>query len=478
MNYLKFIKKTKLILMGILIFLSSFNGVLLSGIIVYAGSLNQTSSFSDVLRFGAISILGWSAIYISNYYLEVTEASITKDINVKIKQGYFREQYLSSEMVKDYSSIISVLSNDLRLIEENYFRQIFEIISSILLFIVSLSFMLYLNFLVSIIFIVLSALPIIVPVFMKKMLSNSANEYSNSNAEYTHIIKEIFIGCYFVIYHKSLSFSELIGIFLANDKVLGPIQSIAYSLNKINTTKDLRKPFLKYLSGEKNFIDAEHDNNGLYTSSIDEIHMKDVVYSITPENKLSIDFSFKSPFRVLLTGTSGSGKTTILNLINGSLKPQKGYVNLLSHGKKSSDSIPTVDQTPYIFDTTIRENVTLFQNEYFSDDQIIEVLKKVNLYEELEKIDILNYQCGENGSNLSGGQKQKIALARALIRNNKVYLFDEISANLDNDNSNSIHDILFNLGISFIEVSHHYDLNDKRYTDIYKLENGTLFKIK
>lgn len=111
--------------MGILIFLSSFNGVLLSGIIVYAGSLNQTSSFSDVLRFGAISILGWSAIYISNYYLEVTEASITKDINVKIKQGYFREQYLSSEMVKDYSSIISVLSNDLRLIE-NYFRQILK----------------------------------------------------------------------------------------------------------------------------------------------------------------------------------------------------------------------------------------------------------------------------------------------------------------------------------------------------------------
>lgn len=67
MNYLKFIKKTKLILMGILIFLSSFNGVLLSGIIVYAGSLNQTSSFSDVLRFGAISISG----LVSNLYIKL-----------------------------------------------------------------------------------------------------------------------------------------------------------------------------------------------------------------------------------------------------------------------------------------------------------------------------------------------------------------------------------------------------------------------
>lgn len=535
MKYLKFLKKTKLILMGILIILSSFSGILLSSIIVYAGSLSLTSTFYEILKFGFFSILFWSLIYLSNYFLEVTEASIIKDINIKIKQGYFREQYLTSKGSRDYSSIISVLSNDLKLIEENYFRQIFEIISSILLFIVSLTYMLYLNFLVSVIFISLSALPIIVPIFMKRMLANSANDYSKSNAEYTHIIKEIFngyktlksysvtkevitlsddkldklenstfnlkrseilaklitaliagccflvpliVGCYFVIYHKSLSFSELIGIFLANDKVLGPIQSISYSLNKMNTTKDLRKPFLEYISDSRDYTINHQLKEELFRSGIDEINLKNIVYSITPKNKLNINLACKIPFRILLTGASGSGKTTVLNLINGTLKPDVGKRELLLNGKKSLNIIPTVDQTPFIFDTTIRNNITLFQNEYFSDSQLIEILKKVNLYEEIDKIDILNYQCGEDGRNLSGGQKQKIALARALIRNNKVYLFDEICSNLDSENSNSIHDTLFNLDISFIEVSHHFDLNDSRYTDIYKLENGKLVKIK
>ncbi|MBF0845741.1 ATP-binding cassette domain-containing protein, partial [Streptococcus danieliae] len=80
----------------------------------------------------------------------------------------------------------------------------------------------------------------------------------------------------------------------------------------------------------------------------------------------------------------------------------------------------------FIFDTTLRNNITLFQSKDFSDSQIISVLKKVNLLEELGENNILDYQCGENGDNLSGGQKQRIALARALIRHSKVYLFDEI----------------------------------------------------
>ena len=533
MKYLSFLSKRKIILMAILMVLSSFNGILLSGIIVSAGKLSEVSTFDDILKFGMFAILGWSGIYMANYYLEITESSIIKDINIKIKKMYFLDKYFSYENNKDYSSIISVLTNDLKLIEENYFRQIFEIISSVLLFLASLIFMLHLNFWVSIIFISLSAFPIFVPILMKKILSDSANLYSISNADYIHIIKEVFngfrtlksysvnkeiikltddklekleestfylkrsellarlvtvliaglcfliplvVGCYFVIYYKSLTFAELIGIFLANDKVLGPVQSIAYSLNKINTTSDLRQLFLSYLDiSQEDTVEYEE---GVFVSDIDELHLKNVVYEITSDNKLDLNFVCKSTFRILVIGASGTGKTTILNLINGLIQPNQGSVTLLSNGKESKNIIPVVEQIPFIFDTTIRNNITLFQNEYFSDDQIIESLKLVNLFDEINVNDKLNYKCGENGSNLSGGQKQKIALARALIRNNKVYLFDEISSNLDNTNSEIIHDKLFNLDISFIEISHHFNLNEPRYTDIYELKDGQLIKLK
>ncbi|BAQ25210.1 drug efflux ABC transporter ATP-binding protein/permease [Streptococcus troglodytae] len=137
----------------------------------------------------------------------------------------------------------------------------------------------------------------------------------------------------------------------------------------------------------------------------------------------------------------------------------------------------TVDQSPYIFDTTVRNNITLFQNDNFDESILIDILKKVNLYDEFLSNGLLEYQCGDNGCNLSGGQKQKIALARALIRKYKIYLLDEISANLDHKNSQQLHNLLFNLNISFIEISHHFDMKDSRYTAVYRLNRtGNLEK--
>lgn len=69
---------------------------------------------------------------------------------------------------------------------------------------------------------------------------------------------------------------------------------------------------------------------------------------------------FKTPFCILITGASGAGKTTILNLINGIVQPTRGSVTLLSDGVERDVLIPIVDQVPFIFDTTLRNNITLF----------------------------------------------------------------------------------------------------------------------
>ncbi|MBA2795520.1 ATP-binding cassette domain-containing protein [Streptococcus porcinus] len=195
---------------------------------------------------------------------------------------------------------------------------------------------------------------------------------------------------------------------------------------------------------------------------------------------LNFSLILKKPFRILIIGKSGSGKTTLFNLISGAVPLTTGKIFYI--GKDGEEVrnkfVPIVYQTPHIFDTTVRNNITLFQNRLYDDDMLKMILRKINLYDELESNSLLEFECGENGYKLSGGQKQKIALARALVRSRDIYLFDEISANLDKENSRQIHNLLFDLDISFIEIAHHYDVSDNRYTNIYSLENGQLNQVK
>lgn len=123
------------------------------------------------------------------------------------------------------------------------------------------------------------------------------------------------------------------------------------------------------------------------------------------------------------------------------------------------------------------DNLTLFQSKEFTQEKIIRVLKKVSLYDELGGKNSLKYMCGTMGKNLSGGQIQRLEIARALLRDKKVLLVDEATANLDKNNSKKIRDLLFNTPVPVIEVAHHYNLNDKRYTDKFELKNGKLIPI-
>lgn len=529
------IKKHKLVLVIFCTAFSSLNGVMISSIIISAGKLNNQMNIYDILTFGGKSLGIWVIVYFATYFASVTQASIIKDINLRIKQSYFESEFLNDKVSKDASQIISAVMNDLKLIETNFLEQIFSTFSNILLFFFSLSYMLYLNLVVSLVFIVFSLLPVIVPSIMGKRLVKSANDFSESSAAYSKILKEAFngyqtvaifsaekgvleystkrlvkmeqsvfelkksewlakllssiisgfsfiipfvIGSYLIIFKGTLSFSILIGIFLANDKVVGPIQSIVGSLSTMKTTKELRRKYFKYLQRSNGNLSAKDSKVEMDNTDIKCIELDSLRYNLNNGKTLNLDLKLKKPFRVLLTGESGSGKTTFLNLLNGTLRPQKGHMRV--NGREIVNlKIPTVSQNPYIFDTSIRENITLFQNDLFSEDEIIEVLKKVRLYDELVYDGGLDYQCGEQGGYLSGGQKQKLALARLLIRNKAVYLLDEISANLDEKNSKIIHDLLFELDDSFIEVSHHYDLNDVRYTAVYKMtDEGRIEKLR
>ena len=140
--------------------------------------------------------------------------------------------------------------------------------------------------------------------------------------------------------------------------------------------------------------------------------------------------------KVGIYGKSSSGKTTFMKIISGQIRSYTGEIQLnkveLNRLKYSAlqKILLYVEQTPYLFNDTVRYNLTL--GEDFTDNEIIDALKKANLWKTISNLpDGLNTEINENGNNFSGGQKQRLALARGLLRKRKLFLLDESTSNLD-----------------------------------------------
>ena len=155
--------------------------------------------------------------------------------------------------------------------------------------------------------------------------------------------------------------------------------------------------------------------------------------------------------KVLIQGSSGSGKSTILKLINRELKPDGGSVFL--NGKDTV--VPKagyVSQDPAMFSDTIRYNLTL-GNE-FDEDRIMNAVERAGLHDFVEE-NGLDYVIEEEGGNLSGGQKQRIEIARALLYDCSMLLIDEGTSALDAKTAEKVHDTVMNLGKTVVEVAHY-----------------------
>ena len=160
----------------------------------------------------------------------------------------------------------------------------------------------------------------------------------------------------------------------------------------------------------------------------------------TSQNKIFDKLSFKIPANstVAFVGKSGSGKSTILNLISKMYEADEGKVLIGGEDIKDFDkeslrqTISLVNQFPYIFDMTIKENLVLAKANA-SDEEIADALKKSSLDEFVYSLPKgIETKVGESGIKLSGGQKQRLAIARAMLRKSKITIFDESTSSLDN----------------------------------------------
>ncbi|HGQ4428871.1 TPA: ATP-binding cassette domain-containing protein [Streptococcus pneumoniae] len=188
----------------------------------------------------------------------------------------------------------------------------------------------------------------------------------------------------------------------------------------------------------------------------------------------NLNFCFQRNEKYLILGESGSGKSTLLKLLNGFLRDYSGELRFCGDDiKKNSylnmvSNVLYVDQKAYLFEGTIRDNILLEEN--YTDEEILQSLEQVGLSVKDFPNNILDYYVGDDGRLLSGGQKQKITLARGLIRNKKIVLIDEGTSAIDRRTSLAIErKILDREDLTVIIVTHAPHPELKQYfTKIYQ----------
>ena len=172
-------------------------------------------------------------------------------------------------------------------------------------------------------------------------------------------------------------------------------------------------------------------------------------YDTSQQNVLSdINLNFEGGKMTALVGHSGSGKSTILNLIPRFYQPLNGDIKIDNQSIYDSSlnsvrkNISLVSQETTLFDDTIKNNIK-YANEKASDEEVFEVAKLSNSHDFIEKLPKkYDTEIGENGVRLSGGEKQRISIARAMIKKSKIILLDEATSSLDSESESKIQEAI------------------------------------
>lgn len=201
-------------------------------------------------------------------------------------------------------------------------------------------------------------------------------------------------------------------------------------------------------------LDTKEDEHGAeIPENLDgDIEIKDLSFSYDGEKTVLNDISatFKKHELISIVGESGCGKSTLASLLCGTTK---GYIGSITIGgveikdideKTLMNNITAVNFNSYIFAGTVRENM-LIADKSAGDEKMIEALKMVNLWSFLSEQDGLDTKLNQQGSNFSGGQRQRLAIARALLHNTPIYVFDEVTSNIDAESENDIMTVIHNM---------------------------------
>lgn len=240
----------------------------------------------------------------------------------------------------------------------------------------------------------------------------------------------------YLIYENKITIGEFYSLNIYSFFLFGPLQEIG---NVVNTYREAEVSLQNFEDIFKIPVEVK-PTNPYPVISIDSLAFEDVKFrhqSASKDALRKISFEAKKGETIAFVGPSGSGKSTLVKLLVGLYRPKEGKILFNGHNYNEIDfdqlreRIGFVTQDTQLFSGTIRENL-LFVNPSATDEQCLDVLKKAACNTLLERADKgLDSVIGEGGVKVSGGEKQRLSIARALLRNPNLLVFDEATSSLD-----------------------------------------------
>lgn len=433
---------------------------------------------------------------------------------------------------KNTGSYISVINNDVKTIETDYVEGNLIIITQLSLFIMGLSAMFYLNVQIAIVVVVLSLLPIISTIAFNGKVARSQQNVSEKNESFTTSIKDMFNGftvikSFGVEKEVSGAISQVNANLEAKKRELYNVQGLIKSLTEVTgflmfigtitygvwlaikgeiTVGEVMAyiQLINYLLGpiiilaeylgkrkagavlitkiDDMLLNSEQKVKGIGIEHFESsIRFNNVSFSFDGEHNVLTDLNFalEKNKSYAIVGLSGSGKSTLLNLLMGYYESYQGSIYIDNSELKEIDStslykiVSVIQQEVFMFDAPIDKNILLYKT--YTEERLAKAIKMSGLDGFIQKRGA-DFDCGENGAYLSGGEKQRVSIARALIKDTPILLLDEATSSLDNETALAIERSILNIAdITRIIVTHKLNgVSLAMYDEIIMMKNGTV----
>ncbi|WP_334352591.1 ABC transporter ATP-binding protein [Companilactobacillus sp. HBUAS56257] len=486
----------------------SAENIIMAYIVGNLTNMATNKEFNAIPSFLFQILVALLLVLVSNLSFNYLKADAIKQTNITLRSKVLKGMLTRS---KENSSDLGFLTNDFKLLETNRYEAEIQILINTYTVILALLYAFYLNWSLTLVFLVGSILPSVVSNFFQKPIQKSSNEWSKANDNYVNQTKYTLAGTEtFNLYHKQgnavrqnsrsintleeklarmnllksntdafLNVIAIVGTFLLpfsigiilvingktslgalfaivqlSNSFTNPILQILNERNNLSTTKDI----VKKIDGFVHEINSRDDST---VTNFDELQIHDI--SLSRQGKKlanEIDLLVKKGQKIAIVGPSGSGKSTLLNfLLYGTYgKAQDVFLNQSKVDPGSFTNLfSCANQKTVIFPDTLWFNLTL--GARVDKNKVIDLCKSLDLTSLIEEKGF-NYQLGNNADQLSGGQLSRIGLARAILAERPILLLDEINASLDKKTSQDIHRYLFESKLTFMEVNHHYSIDE------------------